>query len=117
MAIKFYSDKTNKYYPTAEAAEKAEFELKEQENRERAKKEREARLKKEKEEKLAAERKARAAEVEDARKVMVAAQSKYREVLDAFVRDYNSFHFSIDSDDVKSLKNTIPTLFELFDLF
>lgn len=112
MAIKFYSDKTNKYYPTAEAAEKAEFELKEQENRERAKKEREARLKKEKEEKLAAERKARAAEVEEARKAMGAAQSKYKELIEAFTRDYGSYHYSSHSIE------DIPVLFNsIFDLF
>lgn len=114
MAIKFYSDKTNKYYPTAEAAEKAEFDLKEQENRERAQKEREARLKKEKEEKLAAERKARAAEVEEARKAMVAAQHKYCELLEAFTKDYGSFRFSLTGEDAK---RAIPTLFDIFDLF
>ena len=114
MAVKFFSDKTNKWYPTAEAAEKAEFELKEQENRERIQKERAEREKKEKEEKLANERKTRAQEVEVARKGMIAAQKRYREVLEAFVRDYHTYHLSLDGEDVKK---AIPTLFNLFDLF
>ena len=112
--IKYQSDKTNKYYSTVEEANKAEFELKEKENRERAQKEREARLKKEKEEKLVAERKARAAEVEEARKTMVAAQHKYCELLEAFTKDYGPFHLSLTGEDAK---RAIPTLFDIFDLF
>lgn len=114
MAIKFYSDKTNKYYPTIEDANKAEFELKEQENRERIRKEREAREKKEKEEKFAAERKTKAAEVEEARKAMIAAQAKYREVLDAFIQKYGHFHLSLTGEDAKQ---AIPSLFDFFNLF
>lgn len=112
MAIKIYSDKTNKFYDSVEAANKAEFELKEQENRERIRKEREAREKKEQEEKVANERKTRAQEIEVARKAMVAAQNRYKELLEAFVRDYKTYHYSIDTEDVKKV---IPTLFEIFN--
>ena len=42
MALKYYSDKTNKFYDTADEANRAEFELKEKENLEKIKKEREA---------------------------------------------------------------------------
>lgn len=112
--IKYYSDKTNKYYSTVEEANKAEFELKEKENRERAQKEREARLKKEKEEKLTAERKDRAMEVEEARIAMEKARSKYANLLEAFCRDYKTFHLSLTGEDAK---RAIPTLFDIFDLF
>ena len=106
--IKVYSDKTRKYYDTLEEANKAELEAIEAENREKIERENKEREAKEKREKLAAERKARADEVEEARKAMVAAQQKYREVLEAFVRDYGSYHVSWKNS------NEIPTLFDFF---
>lgn len=106
--MKFYSDKTGKLYDSAEACEKAELELKEAENREKIRKEREEAYQKERKEKLAAERKARAAEVEEARKGMVAAQKKYKEVLEGFIRDYGNYHMTSTSFD------DIPTLFDFF---
>lgn len=112
--VKFYSDKTNKYYATAEEAEKAEQELREQENRERIRKEREAREKKEKEAKFASERKEAATKVEEARKTMVKAQHDYREALEAFVKKYGTFHLTLTDEDAK---RAIPTLFDFFDLF
>lgn len=112
--MKYWSEKLQKLYDSAEACQKEEFEAKEKENRERAQKEREARLKKEKEEKLTVERKARAAEVEEARKTMVAAQHKYRELLEAFTEDYGTFHLSLTGEDAK---RAIPTLFDFFDFF
>ena len=102
--MKYWSEKTNKLYDTAEALERAEFELKEAENREKIKKERETARQAE----LANQRKARAAEVEEARKAMVAAQKKYKEVLDKFINDYHSYHFTSTSSD------DIPTLFDIF---
>ena len=107
--MRYYSDKLNKFYDTAEACEKAEFEMKEAENREKIRKECEEAQKKEREEKLAAERKARATEVDEARKAMVAAQKKYKETLEAFIRDYHTYHLSTSSFD------EIPTLFEFFN--
>lgn len=110
--IKYYSDKTRKYYDSVEAANKAEFEMKEEENREKIRKEREEREKKEKKEKFAAERKARANEVEDARKVMVEAQNKYREVLESFIKQFGSYHYTSQSF------GDIPVLFSsLIDFF
>ena len=110
--IKYFSDKTGKYYSSVDEANKAEREL---EERERIRKEKEAKEKAEKAEKekaYAAERKAKAAEVEEARKTMVTAQHKYREVLDAFIKQYGSFHYTSHSFD------DIPVLFSsLFDLF
>ena len=110
--IKIYSDKTNKYYPTVEEANKAEAALIEKEKIEqamRAQKEKEAQAKREK---LANERKERAAAVEADRKAMVAAQKKYRDSLDAFVKDYGTYHFSTASvDDFPTLFDTMLSFF------
>jgi len=108
MAIKFYSDRTNHYYDTMEAATSAEFEAKEKENLEKVRREREERERKEKQEKAAAERKAMAEKVEAARKEMVAAQKNYRDAINAFVKTYGTYHFS------SSKLEDIPTLFSGF---
>lgn len=108
--MKIYSEKLNKLFDTVEACQKAEFEAKEAENREKIRKERaeaEAKAKKEKE---AAERKAAAAELDEARKEMVAAQKHYAELLDNFIKKYKSYHFSSTS------VNDFPVLFDLFNL-
>ena len=107
--MKYYSEKTRKFYDTAEECQHAEFEAKEAENREKIRKERELAQQKEQKEKEAAERKALAAEVEEARKAMVAAQNVYREKIDEFVKKYHSYHFTTTSAD------DVPTLFGLFD--
>jgi hypothetical protein len=107
--MRYYSDKTHKFYDTAADCERAEFEAKEAENREKIKKERELAFQKEKKEKEAAERKALAAEVDEARKAMVAAQNVYREKLDEFVKRYKTYHYSTNKVE------DIPTLFGLFD--
>lgn len=111
MAVKIYSDKTHAFYNTVEEANQAEFELKKKENLEKVRKEQEAAREKEKKEKLTAERKARAAEVDEARKAMVAAQKKYKETLEAFIKDYHSYHYT-ETD-----ANTIPSLFDFFSPF
>ena len=111
MAIRIYSDKTQKFYNSVEEANKAEFEAKEAENREKIRKERaeaEAKAQKEKE---AAERKAAAAELDEARKEMVAAQKHYAELLDNFIKKYKSYHYTTNSIA------DIPTLFESLNLF
>ena len=84
MAIKVYSDKTKKFYDTIAEANRAEFELKEQENLAKIQKEREMALAKEKKEKELAERKAAAEKVEVARKAYVEAQKAYRTELEGF---------------------------------
>ena len=107
--MKFYSDVTKQFYDTEKACLEAEFKVKEKQNREkilREKAEREAK------EKLATERKARAAEVEEARKAMVTAQHKYSEVLEAFCKDYGTFHQTLTGEDAKGI---IPTLFDIFN--
>lgn len=58
---------------------------------------------------LAKERKARAAEVEDAYKAILEARKAYEAKLNAFVKDYGSFHMTVTSG------NENP--FDLFDLF
>ena len=110
--MKFYSEKLNKVFDTAEECQRAEFEVKEQENRERIKRERAEREAKEKKEKILAERKAKAAEVKAAREAMIAAQSKYRETLEAFCDQFGTYHESVTGDDAKKI---IPTLFNLFN--
>lgn len=112
--MKYWSEVTKSFYDTEKACLEAEFKVKEEQNREKIKRERAEREAKEKQEKLAAARKVRANEVDEARKAMVAAQSKYREVLEAFVRDYGSWHQTLTGEDVKKV---IPTLFDIFNPF
>ena len=108
MAIKIYSDKTNKFYNSVEEANHAEFELKEKENLEKIKKERELALAKEKKEKELAERKALATEVDTARKAYLAAQKAYREKLEAFCGKYGTYHYTVENGE------EIPSLFDFF---
>ena len=109
--MKYYSDVTNSLYDSEKACLEAELKVKEKENREKILRERAAREAKEKQEKLAAERKARAAEVEEARKAADTACAKYAELLEAFCRDYHTFHLSLTGEDAKK---AIPTLFDFF---
>lgn len=106
--MRYWSEITKQFYDTEKACLEAEFKVKEEQNREKIRRERAEREAKEKQEKLAAERKARAAEVEEARKAMVAAQKKYQEVLEAFVHDYKTYHFSSTSIE------DVPVLFSTF---
>ena len=107
--MKYFGERTNKLYDTAEACEKAEFEAKEKENREKILAERKAAELKAKKEQEAAERKAMATEVDKARKVMVAAQKAYREAIENFVKRYGTYHYSTDNFE------DVPTLFDVFD--
>ena len=120
--MKFYSEKLNKLFESAEACQQAEFKAKEEENRQRVLAERKAAEEKEKKEKEAAERKTMAAEIEEARKIMLevqknckeqidAAQKAYRDKVNAFVKKYGSYHWSSNSAD------DIPTLFDVFNWF
>ena len=107
--MKFYSEKLNKVFDTAEACQRAEFEAKEKENLEKIQKEKALREAKEQKEMEAAERKAMADKVEATRKEMVKAQNAYKEALNAFVEKYHTYHFS------SSNPADIPTLFDIFD--
>ena len=109
MALKYYSDRTNKFYNTAEEANRAEFELKEKENLEKIRKERELALAKEKKEKAAAERKADAEKVEAARKAFNEARKTYHTELENFCKKYGTYHYTTDG------KDDVPSLFDLFD--
>ena len=108
MAVKIYSDKTNKFYNSVEEANEAEFKLKEKENLEKIQKERELALAKEKKEKELAERKAYANEVDTARKAYLEAQKAYREKLEGFCKKYGTYHYTVENGD------EIPSLFDIF---
>ena len=95
--MRYINDYTNEVFSNADDCAAAEKKYEEQKAKERAEKD-----------KLANERKTRAAEVEAARKEMVAAERKYKELIEAFVRDYKSYHYSSHSVD------DIPTLFSSF---
>ena len=101
--MKYYSDELNRLFDTEAELNKAEREANRKAEKEKAEKE-----------KAAAERKARAQEVEDARKAMVAAQSKYRELLEAFCEKYHTYHLSLTGDDAKK---AAPSLFDIFNPF
>ena len=109
MAIRIYSDKTQKFYNTVEEANRAEFEAKEAENRQKILAERKAEEEKARKEKEAAERKALAADVETARKNMINAQKAYKDKLNKFIQIYGSYHFT--SNNVEDF----PTLFNIFN--
>ena len=114
MAIKIYSDKTQKFYNSVEEANRAEFELKEKENLAKIQKERELALAKEKKEKQLAERKEAAEKVEVARKAYVEAQKNYRTELEAFCKKYGTYHYSTNNaDDIPSLFDWFGNIFNL----
>lgn len=96
--MKFYSDKTRKFYDTEKECLKAEKELDDKLALEKAKKE-----------ELSNARKVRAEEVEKAYKSVLEAQKHYREVLNAFLKDYGSFHMTLHTGDSNP--------FDLFESF
>ena len=99
--MRYFSDVTNKFYDTQGECVAAEHEAALKAEKEKAEKE-----------KIANERKTRAKEVEDARKAMVAARTKYAELLEAFTKDYHVFHQTLTGEDAKK---AIPTLFNFLD--
>jgi len=112
MAIRIYSDKTQKFYNSVEEANRAEFELKEKENLAKIQKEREEALAKQKKEKEAAERKAAAEKVEAARKAYLDAQKAYRAELESFCKTYGTYHYTVkDADEVPSLFDMFKSVF------
>lgn len=94
--MKILSEKTNKYYDTVDECIAAEAEY-------------DAAIKAEEERqiKLAANRKERARDVEEAYQAAIEAQKVYKEKLNAFCKDYGTFHMSIGKDSA----------FDLFHLF
>lgn len=81
--MKYVSEITKKAYDSEKECLAAEKEFKEKQEAAKAKKE-----------KIAAERTARAKEVEEAYKVAVNASNAYREKLNAFIKDYGSYHMT-----------------------
>lgn len=115
--MKYYSEKLNKFYDTADACQKAEFEAKEKENLEKIKKERELALAKEKKEKEVAERKAAAEKVDSARKALAdarevcnKAEENLRKELADFCSKYGTYHFSSDK-----VEDFLPNIFDWKD--
>lgn len=107
--MKYYSEKTNKLYESADALEAAEKELADKEV-EKAK--------------LSEAKKARAKEVEDAYEKVVEARKKARDLIKAaddeynskknkFIADYGSYHMTYSAKDGK---NSI-TVDDLIDSF
>lgn len=107
--MKYYSEKLNKFYDTADACQRAEFEAKEKENLAKIEKERVLREEKEKKEARAAERKAAAEKVEVARKEVEKANKAYKDALSEFINKYGSYHYTTSNPD------EIPSLFDIFD--
>ena len=109
--MKYFSEKLNKVFDTPEACQRAEFEAKEAENRQKILAERKAAEEKERKEKEAEERKTMAADIEEKRKAMVAAQKAYSNAIDQFTKRWGSYHYSSNSAD------DIPMLFKIFNPF
>lgn len=100
--MKFYSEKTNKYYDNQDECLKAEEKYETDLAEARAKKEA-----------IASERKARASEVEAAYKAVVDAQKNYRDLVRKFCRDYGSFHMTLRTGE----DNPFDSFCSLFDRF
>ena len=88
-----------KLYSTKEEAEKAELALEEA---------------KAKEAKLSEERKARAKEIDEARVALVEAEKRYNKLVNAFIKDYGSYHFSYTSTEPDAFDNLFDSFFRLF---
>lgn len=99
--MKYYSEALDKFFDTPQ--ECTEAELKEQKAKEEAEKKSKA---------LKEQRKERAAEVEKALKELSEAEKHYRELLNNFLKDYGSFHYTYSWDDKKN-----NDIFDLFNLF
>ena len=100
--MKYFSEKTKKYYDSEEDCISAEEEFDKAIAEEQERKE-----------KLTAERKARATEVEEAYKNALEARKIYQEKLNAFVKDYGSFHMTLRTGE----GNPFDLFDRLFDRF
>ena len=97
--MRIFSEKTGKEYKTVPECLAAEKEFDEAVAKEKAEREAAAAKEKARRDKLAAERKERAKEVEEAYKAIAEAQKVYREKLNAFTRDYGSFHMTLKTGE------------------
>lgn len=98
--MKFYSENLHKLFDSEQELTEAETAaLKEKEAEEAKKKE------------LVETRKARAKEVEAAREAVYAARKEYYRLLDAFLKDYGSYHASYSSNDLASINDIFDCFF------
>lgn len=86
--MKILSEKTGKTYATVDECMAAEKEYDDALEAEKKKKE-----------ELASNRKARATEVEEAYKAISVAKKNYYKVLQNFIKDYGSFHMTLNTGD------------------
>ena len=103
--MRILSEKTGKEYKTVPECIAAEKEFDEAQAKEEARKKA-----------LSDERKTRAKEVENALKAVCDAQKAYEEKLDAFVKDYGSFHATIRTGEGNPF-NLFEPLFRFPRLF
>lgn len=105
--MKYYSDVTRKLYETAEELNKAETAVV------KAEQERKAALEKKQAEqaKLKEQRAARAQEVTEAIRVRDEAQKKVNELVNKFVKDYGSYHYTWSSDFIDDVFKTVVKFF------
>jgi len=97
--MKIYSEKTNKEYATVAECLEAEKAFDEAEAKKKADEEKALAERKAKQEALVAERKADAAEVDAARQELIAARTKFNEVLAKFCKKHGAYHYSFKSGD------------------
>ena len=105
--MKYYSDVTRKLYETAEELTNAETAVV------KAEQERKAALAKKQAEqaKLKEQRAARAQEVTEAIRVRDEAQKKVNELVNNFVKDYGSYHYTWSSDFIDDVFKTVVKFF------
>ena len=100
--MKYYSENTRKFYDSEQECAQAEIEYNKKLAAEKAKKE-----------ELSNARKMRANEVEEAYKAVLEAQKAYREKLNAFVKDYGSFHMTLKTGEDNPF-NLFESFFDRF---
>ena len=100
--MKYYSENTRKFYDNEQECAQAEIEYNKKLAAEKAKKE-----------ELSNARKTRANEVEEAYKAVLEAQKVYREKLNAFVKDYGSFHMTLKTGEDNPF-NLFESFFDRF---
>lgn len=100
--MKYYSENTRRFYDSEQECAQAEIEYNKKLAAEKAKKE-----------ELSNARKMRANEVEEAYKAVLEAQKVYREKLNAFVKDYGSFHMTLKTGEDNPF-NLFESFFDRF---
>ena len=100
--MKFYSEKTKKFYESAEACVDAEEKFDAEQAKLKEKRAEEARIRKE-----------RAKEVEEAYLAAEKAREHYIAVRNKFIEDHGSFHMTISKKD-SMLPTSIDDIFRMF---